>query len=506
MPTIISTPTSSQVFLNNPSTKADRFTITASGSIIASSPSFTSGAAGLSGGPWIVRIDGSIENLIGPGLFLQSTGTSQITLGKSGHINADIPIIVEAVVSFSNAGHIEGASGVEFGHAATVINSGSIDTPTPLGALYFNGDGLHKIINTGSITGATAIGSAGNTIEHVTNKHIINGLVTLGDGNDSFASSGLVQGSVDMGAGNDSVTNFIKSGKHIRSGKVTGIIDLGAGNDHFNGGTKAEIVQDWAGSDTYKLGGGNDIYRAANAPSDGADRIDGGGGRDTYDANAAGGPLKINLDSVKHNLLPISNTPEGIVAAHTATGAPVAGAFKDTIKGFENAVGGGDSDLIYGSAAANKLEGGEGGDNLLGFGGNDELHGDQDSDGIAGGAGRDVLFGGGGGDFFQFFSVRDSGIKAKSRDVIMDWDGSDHIVFYFDGNTKKAGHQGFTFLASDGAAFTHHAGPNGEGEVRFFHTATQTIVQADVNHDGKADFSVAINATTGLSVTDFQFL
>jgi hypothetical protein len=88
----------------------------------------------------------------------------------------------------------------------------------------------------------------------------------------------------------------------------------------------------------------------------------------------------------------------------------------------------------------------------------------------------------------------------------MDWEGSDTVVFYFDGNIKKPGHQGFTFLVSDGAAFTGHAGPNGEGEVRFFHTATQTIVQADVNHDAKADFSVAINAIVGLSAADFQFL
>ena len=63
---------------------------------------------------------------------------------------------------------------------------------------------------------------------------------------------------------------------------MTGIIDLGAGDDIFNGGKRAEKVRDNAGTDTYKLGGGNDtffaVYTSSSPSGDGADSVNGGAG------------------------------------------------------------------------------------------------------------------------------------------------------------------------------------------------------------------------------------
>jgi serralysin len=213
--------------------------------------------------------------------------------------------------------------------------------------------------------------------------------------------------------------------------------------------------------------------------------------------------LWINLDTKAHTLGAIS---VGAAPTTAQTEKESSGLnFGDKVIGFEDVHGGDAGNVIYGSAKANGLTGGAAGDNLLGEGGNDTLHGGGGADGLAGGAGKDLLFGEAGGDFFQFLSTRDSGLSTKTRDVIMDWESGDHIaVQYIDANTKKAGNQAFSFLATEGAAFTKHAGPNGEGELRYFHSGTQTIVQGDVNHDGKADFSIAINALVALSATDFD--
>jgi Ca2+-binding RTX toxin-like protein len=254
-----------------------------------------------------------------------------------------------------------------------------------------------------------------------------------------------------------------------------------------------------------KLGGGHDFYFARgdfNPALDGTDSVDAGTGIDTYDASQAIEVLFINLDKVAHDMFPIAAVGTAPVAAYTAIGLDVGGAFKDTIKNFENAIGGQDDDLIYGSATANILKGGYGFDTLLGFGGSDELYGEVGSDALHGGAGKDFLNGGIGADSFIFAAVAESGVGLAARDLITDFEnGIDTIwLSLIDANTKNgAVDDAFAFIGNQ--AFGGVA-----GQLRVYTFADGQIVEGDVNGDAKADFSIEVAMTaftTTLTDTDF---
>jgi serralysin len=352
----------------------------------------------------------------------------------------------------------------------------------------------------------------------VTNSHLIDGDVFLGEGNYTVVNSGTITGQVYgsfLGVGNntlvnsgtireiggtsgrDVVTNFAIVGDVMKSGTVLGTIALGDGNDTLIGGANAESdVQDGNGADNYRLGGGNDTYFASyfNNTADGIDTVKGGAGIDTYQAGNAFSDVTINLDAIVH----------GGVAANTATGTDIAGTAKDMIFGFENATGGFGSDIIYGSAAGNVLVGGGGNDFLLGFGGNDTL---DDSIGfgndlLAGGAGKDTLTGGAGQDLFFYAKLSDS--TAATCDLIADFEqGSDVIALSaIDANTTNAAgtNDDFTFIGTN-VAFT-----GTPGQLHAFWSAIGQIIEGDVNGDAKADLSIEIqDPTHAITLTSSSF-
>jgi serralysin len=283
------------------------------------------------------------------------------------------------------------------------------------------------------------------------------------------------------------VTDFAIVDGVMKSGIIAGGVSLGDGNDTFNGGANPERVQDGNGADIVSLGGGNDTYIATgNTGADGNDIVNGGAGIDTYDASLASFGVVINLSGVAQVFAP----------ANTATGTDISGTgtAKDTITGFENANGGGGDDIIYGTGAANVLDGGgSGADLLFGLGGNDTLKGGVGMDHLVGGAGKDVLTGGTEADHFVYTALSDSGITAATRDVITDFsqaDGDKIDLSAIDANTKTPGNDAFNFIETN-VKFTGHA-----GELRAYWSATGQIIEGDVNGDKKADFSIALNDPT----------
>lgn len=184
----------------------------------------------------------------------------------------------------------------------------------------------------------------------------------------------------------------------------------------------------------------------------------------------------------------------------------------EKILNFEDAVGSTDADRIYGTAGANSLSGSFGDDELYGLVGNDVLQGGGDADYLYGGAGRDIMTGhdnvdSGGTDqsanTFHFLSVSDSGVTAKTRDVITDFDNTASVglrdiidLAAIDAVAGTAVNDPFAFIGQDK---WHHTA----GELRYVWTATQTIVEADVNGDAKVDFSIALVGHHTLTAADF---
>ncbi|MBX9459327.1 MAG: cadherin domain-containing protein [Rhizobium sp.] len=126
-----------------------------------------------------------------------------------------------------------------------------------------------------------------------------------------------------------------------------------------------------------------------------------------------------------------------------------------------------------------------------GSSGNDRLKGDATPDVLKGGAGDDRLIGGGGADrlsggagadTFVFTAVRHS--TPDAFDVITDFNGRRGDIIdlsRIDADTGRSGNQSFDFIGRDDFSGT-------AGELRFEKSNGRTVVEADVDGDGDADF------------------
>lgn len=495
---------------------ADTLIVDANGFLRTEGPSaFGAKLAGT--GAWTVQVQGSIvsEDSIGISLLPSGPAVSSITVGAVGKVGgsglgiaAFGPVTVENQrVITENSG---GGSGIYLAGAgtSTIVNTGTIDGAVSIGAAF--GVGVELVTNSGVLNGGLLLGpgddrldnggqingkGAGDTLDlgdgadTLVNVGAIRLHVATAGGDDWVTNRGFIEGDVLLGAGADVFSNFTTAGGVAVGGVVTGTIDLGDGADHFVGGTNAETVRDGAGADDVRLGGGSDTYRAWGAGAgDGRDTIGGGDGLDTYDASGAANAVVVNLDAVAHDLSPFAPGPIR-AAANTAAGADVAGASTDRITGFENALGGAAGDVIYGSAAGNHVDGGGGADFLFGFGGDDLLLGGASLDVLVGGAGRDTLTGGADADAFAFLAPGESRTSAAARDLITDFeDGVDSIwLDQIDAVRGTAANDAFAFIGTD-VAFGGHA-----GELRATRTAAGQVVEGDVDGDGSADCSVALD-------------
>jgi Ca2+-binding RTX toxin-like protein len=149
---------------------------------------------------------------------------------------------------------------------------------------------------------------------------------------------------------------------------------------------------------------------------------------------------------------------------------------------------------LTGLGGADTLSGGDGNDVLDGGAGDDTLSGSNGADQIIGGLGRDTMTGGADADRFIFNDLAESGTGPAGRDVIADFlHGQDLLdLVAIDANTEVAGNQAFTFIGS--AGFSGAA-----GELRY----AGSVVSADVDGDGSADFQIRIANGAGLTAADF---
>lgn len=252
-----------------------------------------------------------------------------------------------------------------------------------------------------------------------------------------------------------------------------------AGSDLIRGGGGNDLIFGDQGNEEAFGEDGDDVFVAT--VGDGADRYNGGAGIDTYDLGRTSATSSVNLANG--------------TAMSTET-------LSDVLTSIENVVGGRGNDTITGSNAANRLEGGFGNDKLSGGGGADVLIGGHGNDRLTGGAGRDIVTGDAGNDVFIFGAVNETGRTATTRDVITDFEsGVDRIdLSGMDANTAQAGNQAFTFLATEGAAFT-----GARGQLQWYQEEAdnRTIIAGDTNGDRVADFHIELTGLVTPVVSDF---
>ena len=209
----------------------------------------------------------------------------------------------------------------------------------------------------------------------------------------------------------------------------------------------------------------------------GADHLDGGDGSDTASYATSVSGVTVNL----------------------ATGTGKGGdAEADTLTSIENLVGSERDDALTGNAFANRLEGGDG---------SDDLRGDDGEDLLVGGAGGDRLFGGSDRDIFDFNSVLDIGKKKGLRDVIGDFEHkTDRIdLSTIDANGSKKGDKSFKFIKKEGSDFHDKARELIWERIDKKGTSKDvTLIQADTDGNGKADFKLELTGLHKLSHVDFD--
>jgi Ca2+-binding RTX toxin-like protein len=162
-----------------------------------------------------------------------------------------------------------------------------------------------------------------------------------------------------------------------------------------------------------------------------------------------------------------------------------------------------DGDTIVGRQEASIINGLGNVDTLLGMNGNDKLDGGTGDDILAGGKGKDELIGGIENDKFDFNSTLES--RVRKGDVIKDFDAGpgEDLIDLRDIDAKTGGaNNKFVFIGTNG--FHHKA-----GELHFVKhnkagTAHDTtVVEGDVNGNGRADFQIILTGLHNLKAGDF---
>jgi Ca2+-binding RTX toxin-like protein len=150
---------------------------------------------------------------------------------------------------------------------------------------------------------------------------------------------------------------------------------------------------------------------------------------------------------------------------------------------------------MTGNGKDNVLSGSFGNNEMLGLEGDDTLSGWFGDDILVGGLGRDTLEGGVGADRFDFLDVSEVGSTA-ARDVILDFTVGEDLIHLglIDADATHSGNQAFVFAdAFSGAA----------GELIAREDAGNTIVEADLDGDGVADFQLELRGQLMLTPGDF---
>ena len=158
----------------------------------------------------------------------------------------------------------------------------------------------------------------------------------------------------------------------------------------------------------------------------------------------------------------------------------------DTGKGDDTVIGSPSANLdIKFGDGSDTLKGGNGTETANGQAGDDKLNGGGGDDTLDGGLGIDLLTGGAGIDYFRFTTAKDSGKKEAQADHITDFTRKQDLIDFsiIDPPNKK---HAFVFIKD--AKFHHKA-----GEVRAEKDGKDTVVSADVDGNGKADFVIVLD-------------
>lgn len=267
-------------------------------------------------------------------------------------------------------------------------------------------------------------------------------------------------------------------------------IDGGAGDDLIYGNEGDDSLSGGADSDTIFGGDGNDTL----AGGEGGDSLSGGAGMDFLDYSESDAGVDIDLGA-------------GTATGGHATGDTLAGGldgiigsdWDDTLVGYDGQgadwtnvfyggagndymdgaggddslygeegddtiLGGAGNDVIQGGTGDDSLDGGSGDDTIDGGADNDTIDGGDDDDVLTGGAGNDELLGGAGTDILDGGDDNDTLDGGAGADILSGGAGDD-VIIAGGGDIASGGEGDDTFvITGGGGSITIDGGEGGEGD------------------------------------------
>jgi Ca2+-binding RTX toxin-like protein len=389
-------------------------------------------------------------------------------------------------VFFSSIEHFDVRLGA--GHDYVVTGDGNDRISGGGGSDRLHGGAGDDLLDGGE-SGDDLTGGAGNDI-YIIDDHGDRLIEEAGGGRDEVRIAGPLAGtssatSYTLPDEIEDLTILSALGWSITASAADNRLRLGDGNDG--------IDLSHGGDDRVEGGGGNDALYFAGAYTLG-DSLDGGAGHDTlflsgdYSLAFAAG----SLTGIEQITL-LSDVGSGGNYALTMHDGNVAAGSAFTVYAARLAV---DESLVFNGAAETGgrfiVTGGLGADTITGGAG---------ADTITGGGGADHLRGGRGADTFRFADVADSAPLAS--DIVYDFEAGDRLnlaAIDADGNAAN-GDTRFGWIG--GAAFSGTAGELRATRHAEFNRAW--AVEADVNGDAIADFSLIVVTQRGYDLTKGDF-
>lgn len=365
---------------------------------------------------------------------------------------------------------------------------------TAAAGLYFIGNMGSRLVVHGVVENARGQSGedyiSGNELDNI----LYGDKLPVGVGGDDVLEGGEGDDTIYGGAGRDRIDGMEDDDRLYGN----------SGNDTINGGAGVDRIEGGSGADT--MAGGSDIgdtlsYRSSAARV----RIEIEYGSTTTGSGGDAQGDKIYgfsdvIGSAQGDI--IIDLRKDEIAFNYNKNEFIGGAGNDRLHlGGGDDTGRGDSgaDVIYGEQGSDILFGGSGADMLFGGADRDSITGNSGADAIVGGKGADRLNGGADADKFIFFSLSDSGATASTRDRIDDFSRSqgDKIdLSALDAEHGRSGNQAFDFVGA--RAFSGE-----EGELRAVASSSGVLVQADVNGDKRADFSLFLDDLGNIRSGDF---
>jgi Ca2+-binding RTX toxin-like protein len=197
--------------------------------------------------------------------------------------------------------------------------------------------------------------------------------------------------------------------------------------------------------------------------------------------NGAGDPNDNDL-----GINPLGTTVNG---SNSTSDILFGGAGNDTLNGLSQ------DDTLYGGSGNDTLNGGNGTDTLYGGSGTDGVNGDNGGDILIGGYGADTVNpGSGSADIIRYLSLLDT------NDTIIGFEvGSDKIdLSAIDANSNVGGAQDFVWGDSQTGQYVE------AHSVTWFTSGGNVTVLADTDGDlTTAEFSITLNGITSINESDF---